>query len=147
ELFASSGVVHELVFSSAGKLDVDRERELVAAADPSLDVRTWRGLAPMVADFVVLFKAVNLIVAGIFFVAAGLGVLNTLLMASYERIPEFGLIRALGATPLRIVREVAAEALILGLLGASLGGGLGLLTSLRFERHGIDLSGISGSIS
>jgi ABC-type antimicrobial peptide transport system permease subunit len=81
-----------------------------------------------------------LIFGGIFFLAAGVGVLNTMLMATYERIPEFGLVKAIGASPWRIVREVSVEALVLGFLGSFAGGVVGVLASLHFQVHPIDLT-------
>jgi ABC-type antimicrobial peptide transport system permease subunit len=81
-----------------------------------------------------------LIFGAIFLLAAGVGVLNTMLMATYERIPEFGLVKAIGASPWRILREISAEALILGLLGSLAGGAAGILISLRFQYHPLDLA-------
>ena len=147
ELFVTGDAVHELVFSSGGRVATDEVERLVDAAARGNDVQSWQTIVPMLADFVVLFNRVNFLISCIFFIAAGLGVLNTMLMASYERIPEFGLIRALGASPWRVVREVAAEAALLGALGSAVGGLLGLARCLRLESNGIDLSQVGNSLS
>jgi ABC-type antimicrobial peptide transport system permease subunit len=81
-----------------------------------------------------------LIFGAVFLLAAGVGVLNTMLMATYERIPEFGLVKAIGASPWRILREISAEALVLGLIGSLAGGVTGVLISLRFQHHPLDLA-------
>ena len=81
-----------------------------------------------------------IIFGAIFLLAAGVGVLNTMMMATYERIPEFGLIKAMGASPWRILNEIAAEALILGFIGSLAGGAAGILITLRFQAHPLDLS-------
>jgi ABC-type antimicrobial peptide transport system permease subunit len=83
----------------------------------------------------------------IFFIAAGLGVLNTMLMATYDRIRELGVIKALGATPWKIVRDVAAEALVLGFLGTALGGLLGLVGTYYLQQNGIDTTAFAGQTS
>ena len=76
----------------------------------------------------------------IFTVAASLGVMNTLLMATYDRMKEFGIIRAIGATPWRIIRQVTMEAILLTALASIIGTGIGLGISLYLQVYGIDFS-------
>ena len=64
-----------------------------------------------------------------------LGVMNTMLMATYERIQEFGVLKALGTSPGRIIRDVAAEALMLGLLAALLGVTVGAYCHFRSKAY------------
>jgi ABC-type antimicrobial peptide transport system permease subunit len=102
---------------------------------------------PEVSDMVNLFDAFIWIFGLIFLLAAGMGVLNTMLMATYERIREFGILKALGATPWRILRDVAAEALLLAALGTVLGAVLGLAGSYYLQEVGLDLSIFAGTYS
>ena len=74
----------------------------------------------------------------IFFAAAGLGILNTMLMAAYERIPEMGLVKALGASPWRVFGEMSIEVLLLSGLGAVIGIVIGAAATLYFGANGID---------
>jgi putative ABC transport system permease protein len=62
-------------------------------------------------------------------VVGGLLVANTVMMSVYERIREFGVMRALGARRGFIFRLVLLEALLLALLGGSVGVALGGLGS------------------
>jgi putative ABC transport system permease protein len=55
-----------------------------------------------------------------------LGVLNTMMMAVFERTGEMGLLRALGWRRPRILRLILGEALTLGVAGSILGALLGL---------------------
>ena len=71
--------------------------------------------------------------------AMGFGLVNTLLMAVYERIREFGLVRALGTRPMRIIGGVLLEACLLLLTGLAIGNLLGLLAIGWLGYHGIDL--------
>ena len=50
-------------------------------------------------------------------VVAGLGIANTLLMATYERRREIGLLKALGMTSSGVRTMFALEATVMGLLG------------------------------
>ncbi len=54
-------------------------------------------------------------------VVAGLGIANTLLMATYERRREIGLMKALGMTNSSIRTMFALEAIAMGLFGGALG--------------------------
>ena len=51
--------------------------------------------------------------------------------------------KALGASPGRVVMEVAAEALILGFLGTLVGWSAGILMTMYFMDHPIDLTSIA----
>ncbi len=53
------------------------------------------------------------------------GVLNTSLLSFFERIREFGILRSIGWTRVRVVRLVIGEALIVSLGGAAIGMALG----------------------
>jgi putative ABC transport system permease protein len=58
--------------------------------------------------------------------AAALGVVNTTMISLNERRTELGLLRAVGATRWQVMRVVAGEAALMGLIG----GGLGLVAGL-----------------
>nr|ALD83696.1 ABC transporter permease [Sorangium cellulosum] len=140
QIFSAPGKVHEIALSTHGRMSADDLVATMSGASPGAEVKSWRALKPAVASVVDIWEGSTLILAVIFFLAAGLGVLNTMLMASYERIPEFGTIKALGATPGRIVRDVAAEAFVLAALSTALGAALGTGLAWLAETRGLDLS-------
>jgi putative ABC transport system permease protein len=55
------------------------------------------------------------------------GVMNTSLLSFFERIREFGLLRAVGWSRPRLFRLVIGEALLLSLIGAGAGIGIGIV--------------------
>jgi len=77
------------------------------------------------------------------FVAMGFGIVNTTLMAVYERMREFGLLKALGMKPWWILREVLIESLLLLITGLIIGNLLGLLSIYALSGSGIDLSALA----
>jgi ABC-type lipoprotein release transport system permease subunit len=140
ELFVHDGARHEIVLNSRGALDPETVKAAVMPVAGPNEVMTWKELMPTMAQ---MFDSmiISVVIFGvIFFLAAGVGVLNTMLMATYERIPEFGLIKAIGSPPWRILREISTEALILGFFGSLAGGFFGVAMSLWFEKHPIDLT-------
>jgi putative ABC transport system permease protein len=54
------------------------------------------------------------------------GVMNTSLLSFYERLREFGLLRAVGWSRFRLLRLVIGEALLVSLIGAAAGIGIGI---------------------
>ena len=140
ELFVSGDRIHEVALNSRKRLSLEKLTGLLSVAAPEEEIMSWRQLLPEVSDMVNLFDVSMLIFGLIFLLAAGMGVMNTMLMATYERIREFGVLKALGATPWRIIRDVATEALVLAALGTLLGTIFGLAGSYYLQEVGLDLS-------
>lgn len=63
---------------------------------------------------------------------SALGVVNSMAANTAERRREIGLLRAVGATQRQVRQAVVAEAVLLGLLAATVAAGLGLLMLLAF---------------
>ena len=78
---------------------------------------------------------------------AGLGILNLLLMAVYERTREIGLLGALGLRPGQISILFVLEGTMIGVVGAVVGIGLGVGLNAAFGRVGFDFSAFSGAAS
>ncbi|MBW2599905.1 MAG: ABC transporter permease, partial [Deltaproteobacteria bacterium] len=107
------------------------------------DVQTWRELLPLVTAVLKMYDWFIYLWFLIIFIAMGFGIVNTLLMAVFERIREFGLFKALGMKPWWIVKEVLTESLFLLILGMVAGNALGLLSVFTLADTGIDLSALS----
>ena len=73
-------------------------------------------------------------IAAISLVVGGIGIMNIMLVSVTERTREVGLRKAVGATPQAILTQFLIEAVILCLLGGSIGVLLGVLGSLGINR-------------
>ncbi|RYV52949.1 ABC transporter permease [Pengzhenrongella frigida] len=91
-----------------------------------------------VQTFMLVFAGISLFV-GAFIIS------NTFSMSVRQRMREFALLRAVGASPSQVFASILIQAAVVGLLGSALGiaAGLGLVSLLRiaFEQMGMDLSG------
>lgn len=76
------------------------------------------------------------VIGGISLFVAAIGIINTMVMATYERTREIGVMRACGATRATIRRIFSFEAALLGLLG----GMFGLLLSMLLGRIGLRIA-------
>ncbi|MDT9594200.1 FtsX-like permease family protein [Nocardioides zeae] len=86
-----------------------------------------------------------LIFAGIALVVGGFLIVNTFSMLVAQRTRELALLRALGASRGQVIRSVQLEALVVGLVGSTIGLGLGVLLAMGiralFATFGLDLEG------
>lgn len=90
-------------------------------------------------------RVLSVIVTMIMLIAA-LGIANTVIMATLERIREVGTLLALGM-PRRHVRALFLfEGGLMGTVAGSLGAGLGSALVLHWQEAGIDASGIIGAV-
>jgi ABC-type antimicrobial peptide transport system permease subunit len=73
----------------------------------------------------------------------GFGIVNTTLMAVFERMREFGLLKALGLRPLRIVRSIMTESACILFIGMCCGTAAGIVSCWALSFSGIDLSALA----
>ena len=86
-----------------------------------------------------------LIFAGISLVVGAFLIVNTFSILVAQRSRELALLRAMGASKVQVTTSVLVEAFVLGVLGATLGLGLGVLLAMGitalFANFGLDISG------
>lgn len=103
---------------------------------------SWATLLPQLRDSLGLFGVSLAFMAVILFGVVAFGIINTLFMSLYERMFEFGVLRAVGTRPSGVRRLIIFEAGALSLLSIAIGAILGLVVTLIVARTGIDYSGI-----
>ncbi|MDH5302209.1 MAG: FtsX-like permease family protein [Gammaproteobacteria bacterium] len=111
-----------------------------AHAETDLLVETWRQLTPAVADMLDLSKVMVWIVGAIVVSLASLGMLNTMLMAVYERSHEFGILLAIGMKARVLMVMVLLESLFLASIATLVGVVIGSGLATYLQTHGIDFS-------
>ena len=84
----------------------------------------------------VIFNAIIIGVAAISLVVGGLSVINTMAMSVAERTREIGIKRAIGGSRGRIIRELVAEAGVIGMIGGLIGLGLGAIVVVLANEAG-----------
>jgi putative ABC transport system permease protein len=76
---------------------------------------------------------------------AGIGILNLLLMAVYERTREIGLLGAMGLKPRQISLLFILEGTFMGLVGVAMGIAIGLFFNGLLRQIGLDFSAMAGT--
>ena len=101
------------------------------------EARTWEEMGGPFIGGMTLTRFVANIMDMVMTMIVAAGVLNTALMSVFERTREVGTLRAVGARRSRVLVLYLAEAVLLGLGAAVLGGALGAGLVVFFGRHGI----------
>ena len=110
-----------------------------AAVEPEAEVLPWTALDPYLGSMMTVMDGFVLVWIIVIFLALSFGLVNTLMMAVFERIREFGLMQALGMKPAAILWQVLLESLFLLALGLALGNLLAIV-SVWPLRDGLDLT-------
>lgn len=136
--------VHSLVVmldatELADAVAADLKRTLANNQGEQYEVKVWHELADfyrrMVDHYQVQFDVIQLIIL----VMVLLSVVNSVNMAIYERVGEFGTLKAMGDRNRDVFWQIIKENLLLGMLGASLGVVLGVLSALVLSGIGIEM--------
>jgi len=112
------------------------------AADADWEVLSWLELDPYLGSMMAVMDGFVLVWMVVIFLALSFGLVNTLMMAVFERVREIGLMRALGMRPSDIVYQILVESVMLLLLGLLAGNLLAFGTIIPLK-DGIDISMVS----
>ena len=132
ELMVLPTGAHQLIVRTPADVETEAGKEevvaLAASVSPDINVMTWKELNPIVAQMMEGTRGMIMIVLFIVYIAVGILILNAMLMAVFERIREFGVLKAIGVGPLKVFSLIMVEsllqatvALIVGLLLAAPG--------------------------
>ncbi|HEX7434445.1 MAG TPA: FtsX-like permease family protein [Anaerolineaceae bacterium] len=110
---------------------------------PDTEIQSWAALFPELQAAIDTKGAVMNVFSIIILIIAGIGILNLLLMAVYERTREIGVLGAFGFKPREISLLFILEGAMMGLVGIAFGVGLGLLINILLGRAGLDFSSFS----
>jgi ABC-type lipoprotein release transport system permease subunit len=111
---------------------------------PGYEVESWEQTYPELGSAINSKSAVMDIFSVIIVMIAGIGILNLLLMAIYERTREIGLLGAMGLKPRQIAATFILEGMLIGVVGALAGIGMGLMLNLGLGQVGMDYSQFAG---
>ena len=112
--------------------------EALQAALPGYEVDAWDTLDPSTKQSMETEDEIMGVFGLIILLIAGVGILNLMLMAVFERTREIGLLAAMGLKRREIVVLFLLEGVLIGLLGALVGSTLGGLVNAYYGRVGLE---------
>jgi len=114
------------------------KKELLASL--GIEVKDWRELWPILGEMTQLMDYTNLVLLLCIYIVIAFGIANTMVMSVFERVREFGILKAIGTKPGQIFGMVILESVLLALLGMALGGLLSGINIWLWAKNGLDLS-------
>jgi len=118
--------------------------DALAPALPGYEVASWAENYPEMSAAITSKNFAMDIFSIIIEVIAGIGVLNLLLMAVFERTREIGLLGAMGLKPRQIATLFVLEGTMIGVVGVAAGVILGIAFNVSFAKVGFDYSMYAG---
>ena len=159
-VFMSNGMLRELISlpeQGAHQIVImrsDRKQDLAEATKKikmlvkqDLEVMSWRQLMPVISRFLETAQVQTLIMLLFTYIAVASVVLNAMLMSVFERIHEFGIMKAIGVSPWQIIRLVYAETLIQTVVASILGLILGISLSWYLQQYGLDMTSLADGMT
>jgi len=152
DVFTMGTAVHEVVVTARNLASVPAiERaisgRLKAIQGPRpLVTLDWKALTPGLDQAIKMDLVSGAIFYLILIMVVAFSILNTFLMAIFERTHEFGVMMAMGTRPARLTRLVLFESAGMTLVGVITGIVLGALITWYFMIHGINMGASSNDI-
>lgn len=136
--------IHEIALNFKD-LNIPAKKNYSIATRYSKDGNVVSGWNKMFKDLAAILEFTQFslgILAVILFGIIAFGIMNTLFMSLYERMFEFGVLRAVGTRPAVVARMILYEAFMLALVSSIAGIIMGFLLISFFSKYGIDYRGI-----
>jgi ABC-type lipoprotein release transport system permease subunit len=118
--------------------------ETLSALLPGYEVDAWDTLDPTIKDLMEMEDQIMTVFGIVILLIAGVGILNLMLMAVFERTREIGLLAAMGLKRWETVVLFLLEGVLIGLVGALAGCLIGWSIGLYLGQVGIDWAAIYG---
>jgi putative ABC transport system permease protein len=144
DLYGLNGQVTEIAISLK---QIGEESAVMDALRPTLagaEIVSWQTSFPELEQVLATKGGAMNVFSVIMMFIVGIGILNLLLMAVYERTREIGILGALGLRPSQISMLFVVEGTLMGLVGVAVGVALGLLINGVLGQVGMDFTKFSG---
>ncbi len=140
KLLKLDDMVSEIAITGEDYRNVDKwYPHIKQAAGEGVDTLPWYEADTYLGSMLSMMDGFVLVWIIVIFLALSFGLVNTLVMAVFERVREIGLMMALGMRPSTILYQILMESFLLLVIGLLLGNALAIGTIIPLQ-DGIDIS-------
>jgi putative ABC transport system permease protein len=112
DLMVMPAGAHRIVVRRPKTVPLEDAKAAVVGLAGDLEVKTWKELMPIIAQMLDSVNGLIYVLYFIVYIAVAILILNAMLMAVFERIKEFGVLKAIGAGPFRVMGLILVESAI-----------------------------------
>ncbi len=144
-LLGLTGELHEIAIKFSGPMiAMNEDLPFWNTFSPDSNIAEgWPTLAPQIKTMLGMVNVSMTIMSLILFGLVLFGIINSLFMSVYERMYEFGVMKAVGTSKLSITAMVLLEAFWLGVVGSAIGALFGFALIEYYANAGISFGDIS----
>lgn len=135
---------HKVIVRTPDDVALNAAADQVTALAPGHKVMTWEQLNPILAQMLAGVQSMIAVIYLIVYVAVAILILNAMLMAVFERIREFGVLKAIGYSPLQVLSMMVLEGMIQASVALVAGLALAAGPMWYIGTHGIDVGKLAG---
>ena len=153
DVYSMQNAVHEVVAVCKSLRNVSTVKKNIQEAinhqgnKSDITVLDWQELMPGLLQGIQMDLISGIIFYVILILVVAFSILNTFLMAIFERTREFGVLMAIGTTPRRLTKIVLLESMSMTMIGIIAGIIMGSIITFYFQVNGIDIYGSSEILS
>ncbi len=140
KLYEFLGVDTDTATQIAIRTDDDSMIDTLKKVYPSLEVKSFLELNPLLKQMQDMMVIFNSITFAIVMLVVFIGILGVMYVSILDRIREFGIMRGIGMAYNHLKTQIVLEALFVGLAGYSTGAMLGFFALLYLQETGLNLS-------
>lgn len=139
ELLSGEKIVHEIAVMLRDESFAERITTALNQQFDPTEALAWDQLSPELGTLASLGGFMLFLVTMVIMIALAFGILNTMLMALFERIREIGMLISIGMSRFRVFTMVVLEAILISLIGAMAGILLAWITMFLLGESGVNL--------
>ncbi|MGA1974901.1 MAG: FtsX-like permease family protein [Conexivisphaerales archaeon] len=125
-----TGQVSEIYVKATDSSTVQSLATIISSTIAGVRVTTANGVTGTASSLSSTLTTFFTVIGLVALLAGGFGVVNTMMMSISERTREIGTLRAIGARRGQVMKIFMSEAVIIGLIGAVVGLGVGIAVTL-----------------
>jgi ABC-type lipoprotein release transport system permease subunit len=129
EFFVLPEGAHQIIVRRPQQVELEAVEGDVRRMASELDVKTWRELVPTLASLMDSTRSIIQVMFFVVYLVIAILILNAMLMAVFERVREFGVLKAIGVSPERVLTLILIE--------SALQTGLAILAGLTLSIPGL----------
>ncbi|MFT5686584.1 MAG: putative ABC transport system permease protein [Myxococcota bacterium] len=144
ELMVLPEGAHKIIVSRPDDVELADAAVAVAGMSAGQKVMTWAQLNPILAQMLQGVRGMIVVVFVIVYVAVAILILNAMLMAVFERIREFGVLKAIGYSPGQVMSMMVIEGMLQATVALFAGLAISAIPMWYLQTYGIDVGSLAG---